>query len=267
MRCSKSRSRPTRRRCGDQSVRPDRVGRAVGPVPKAIDGVRVIAIDVPGFGAPTMPRRRRCGRRDAAHARLEAEARPVARPRAVADLPTVTLIGDLFSRPIRWGWRAARAMVGGRAAGAVAGVARSVWRIGLRGRGGGATVLHRIDPRMVSAGRPVVGSGPVRVEGTAAWLDAGGQGRGVSARCGESRALPAIRAAMDAAPIDARITVSGYESSELLVARLLIEAGARCPMWARPARRRNGASPIASGWKQKARTSSTEPRWSRMWQR
>ena len=36
----------------------------------------------------------------------------------------------------------------------------------------------------------------------------------------------ASAAALAAAPIDARITVSGYEGSELLVARLLVEAGA-----------------------------------------
>jgi chlorophyllide a reductase subunit Y len=34
---------------------------------------------------------------------------------------------------------------------------------------------------------------------------------------------------MDASPTTARITVSGYEGSELLVARLLIEAGAEVP--------------------------------------
>ena len=34
---------------------------------------------------------------------------------------------------------------------------------------------------------------------------------------------------MDANPINARVTVSGYEGSELLVARLLIEAGATVP--------------------------------------
>jgi chlorophyllide a reductase subunit Y len=41
--------------------------------------------------------------------------------------------------------------------------------------------------------------------------------------------LPAIRAALQANPIAARITISGYEGSELLVARLLIEAGAEVP--------------------------------------
>ena len=38
--------------------------------------------------------------------------------------------------------------------------------------------------------------------------------------------MPAIKGALKGSPIDARITLSGYEGSELLVARLLIESGA-----------------------------------------
>ena len=38
--------------------------------------------------------------------------------------------------------------------------------------------------------------------------------------------MPAIAAAIAASPIDGRITLSGYEGSELLVARMLIECGA-----------------------------------------
>jgi chlorophyllide a reductase subunit Y len=45
----------------------------------------------------------------------------------------------------------------------------------------------------------------------------------------KARALPAIRAALAANPIKARVTLSGYEGSELLVARLLVEAGAEVP--------------------------------------
>ena len=41
--------------------------------------------------------------------------------------------------------------------------------------------------------------------------------------------LPAISAALAASPIKGRITLSGYEGSELLVARLLIESGADVP--------------------------------------
>jgi chlorophyllide a reductase subunit Y len=41
--------------------------------------------------------------------------------------------------------------------------------------------------------------------------------------------LPAIKGALARTPIKGRITVSGYEGSELLVARLLIESGADVP--------------------------------------
>jgi chlorophyllide a reductase subunit Y len=83
-----------------------------------------------------------------------------------------------------------------------------------------------------AAGRPVVGSGPVGVDGTAAWLDAIGAAAGVPAArvdTAKQRFLPAIAGALAANPVKARVTVSGYEGSELLVARLLVEAGAEVP--------------------------------------
>ncbi len=75
----------------------------------------------------------------------------------------------------------------------------------------------------------MVGSGPVGREGTAAWLEAIGAACGVSrdkVDAAQNRFLPAISSALAATPIKGRITVSGYEGSELLVARLLIESGA-----------------------------------------
>ena len=42
----------------------------------------------------------------------------------------------------------------------------------------------------------------------------------------KNRLLPMIQGALAAAPIKGRITLSGYEGSELLVARLLVESGA-----------------------------------------
>jgi 3,8-divinyl chlorophyllide a/chlorophyllide a reductase subunit Y len=83
-----------------------------------------------------------------------------------------------------------------------------------------------------AAGRPVVASAPVGREGTEAWLQAVGN----AANIGQTRIdaaknaiLPAIRAALAAKPVKGRITLSGYEGSELLVARLLIESGAELP--------------------------------------
>jgi chlorophyllide a reductase subunit Y len=82
-----------------------------------------------------------------------------------------------------------------------------------------------------AAGRPVIGSGPVGVEGTDAWLDAVARVSGATEeqRLAARRVLDPIRAQLSANPVRARITVSGYEGSELLVARLLIEAGAEVP--------------------------------------
>ena len=80
-----------------------------------------------------------------------------------------------------------------------------------------------------AAGRPVVGSAPVGYDGTAAWLDAIAAACGVSAAnldAAKNRWLPATKEALKGSPIRGRITLSGYEGSELLVGRLLVESGA-----------------------------------------
>jgi chlorophyllide a reductase subunit Y len=83
-----------------------------------------------------------------------------------------------------------------------------------------------------AAGRPVVGSAPVGLDGTAAWLDAIGKAADISSSlidAAKAKALPAIKAVLAAGQVKARMVVSGYEGSELLVARLLMEAGAEIP--------------------------------------
>jgi chlorophyllide a reductase subunit Y len=80
-----------------------------------------------------------------------------------------------------------------------------------------------------AAGRPIVGSAPVGHDGTEAWLEAIGQATNVSREkidAAKNRILPAIRGALAKMPIKGRITMSGYEGSELLVGRLLVESGA-----------------------------------------
>jgi len=80
-----------------------------------------------------------------------------------------------------------------------------------------------------AAGRAIVGSAPVGYEGTAAWLAAIGAACNVGAEriaAAQNRILPVIQAAIGRAPIHGRITLSGYEGSELLVGRLLVESGA-----------------------------------------
>jgi chlorophyllide a reductase subunit Y len=74
-----------------------------------------------------------------------------------------------------------------------------------------------------------VGSAPVGYDGTEAWLEAIGQMANVSRDKidgAKNKFLPAIKGALSAKPINGRITMSGYEGSELLVARLLVESGA-----------------------------------------
>ena len=203
-------------------------------LPKVIDGVRVIGIDVPGFGVPTHAEAKdvMAGAMLRA-ARLEAEAGPVARPRQLSDLPTVTLLGELFpADPMGIG-----AMLAPMEMAVAPQVPAREWR----------DLYAALDSEVVAAthpfytasirefataGRPIVGSGPVGEEGTSAWLDAIGKAANISQAkidAAKNRALAPIRAALAANSLDATVTVSGYEGSELLVARLLIEAGARVP--------------------------------------
>jgi chlorophyllide a reductase subunit Y len=80
-----------------------------------------------------------------------------------------------------------------------------------------------------AAGRKIVGSAPVGHDGTMAWLAAIGDAYGVKpdlVAAAQNAFGGAIKGALAANPIKGRITLSGYEGSELLVARLLIESGA-----------------------------------------
>jgi chlorophyllide a reductase subunit Y len=204
-------------------------------LPKEIDGVRIIGIDVPGFGVPTHAEAKDVlAGAMLRYARAEAELGPVARPRAAqSELPTVSLIGELFPvDPIGVGALLAPM---GLAVGPQ--IPAREWR-DLYGALN-CVVAAATHPFYVAsirefraAGRPVVGSGPVGLDGTADWLNAIGAAAGVAAAkidAAKAAALPAIRAVMAANPISARITISGYEGSELLVARLLVEAGAEVP--------------------------------------
>jgi chlorophyllide a reductase subunit Y len=80
-----------------------------------------------------------------------------------------------------------------------------------------------------AAGRPVVGSAPVGLEGTQDWLQNIGQAAGIAQAqidVARNQALTQMRGLLMQKPISGRITLSGYEGSELLVGRLLIECGA-----------------------------------------
>jgi chlorophyllide a reductase subunit Y len=204
-------------------------------LPKQINGVRIVGIDVPGFGVPTHAEAKDVlSGAVLRRARLEAEEGPVARPRElIEDRPTVTLLGELFpADPMGVG---ALLEPMGLAVGAT--VPSREWRelyAALDCSVVGA--LHPFYTRAVrefeAAGRPVVGSGPVGVEGTVAWLEAVGRAAGVSSETtgvAVDRARAMVSKALERAPIQGRIQISGYEGSELLVARVLVEAGAEVP--------------------------------------
>jgi chlorophyllide a reductase subunit Y len=201
-------------------------------LPKVIDGVRIIGIDVPGFGVPTHAEAKDVlAGAMLAFARAEAEQGPVAAPRGgPSEKPTVTPVGEMFpADPVALG-----AMLEplGLAVGPT--VPTREWRELYAALD--CVAVAAIHPfytaalrELEAAGRPIVGSAPVGYDGTAAWLE------GIAEACGiarervdlaKNRVLPAIRGALSQAPVKGRVTLSGYEGSELLVARLLVESGA-----------------------------------------
>ena len=201
-------------------------------LPKEINGVRIIGIDVPGFGVPTHAEAKDVLAGAMLHyARTEAERGPVQAPRGGrSGRPTVTLLGEMFpADPMGIG-----AMLEPMGLGAGPVVPTREWRELYSALDCAAVAaIHPFYKASIrefeAAGRNVVGSGPVGRDGTAAWLEAIGAACGVArdkVDAAQNRFLPAISSALAATPIKGRITVSGYEGSELLVARLLIESGA-----------------------------------------
>ena len=201
-------------------------------LPKEINGVRVIGIDVPGFGVPTHAEAKDVlAAAMLRYARSEIMSGPVPAPRAgVSDLPSIALLGEMFpADPM--------------------GIAQLIQPMGLTV---GTTVPTRewrelyaaldcvsvaaIHPfytasirEFQAAGRPVVGSAPVGLEGTQDWLQNIGQASGIAQEridLARNQALTMMRDLFAKQNIDGRITLSGYEGSELMVARLLVECGA-----------------------------------------
>ncbi|MCA3461575.1 MAG: chlorophyllide a reductase subunit Y [Rhodobacter sp.] len=204
-------------------------------LPAEINGVRVVGIDVPGFGIPTHAEAKDVlAGAMLKYARAEIEAGPVQAPlQGRSDRPTVALLGEMFpADPMMIG-----AMLSplGLAAGPV--VPCRDWRELYAALDSGVcAAIHPFYTAAVrefeAAGRPIVGSAPVGHDGTALWLKNIGEVMGIAAEkiaASQNAFLPAIRAALAATPVKGTITLSGYEGSELLVARLLIESGAEVP--------------------------------------
>jgi 3,8-divinyl chlorophyllide a/chlorophyllide a reductase subunit Y len=201
-------------------------------LPKEINGVRIIGIDVPGFGVPTHAEAKDVlAAAMLRYARHEVEQGPVQAPRTGrAELPTVTLIGEMFpADPVGIG-----AMLAPLGLAAGPAVPTREWRELYAALD--CAAVAAIHPfytasfrEFETAGRKIIGSAPVGYEGTAAWLEAVADTCGVGAdvlATAKNRILPDIKGALAKAPVDCRITLSGYEGSELLVARLLVESGA-----------------------------------------
>ncbi len=204
-------------------------------LPDEIDGVRIIGIDVPGFGIPT-----HAEAKDVLagamlnYARKEIEAGPVSMPSTgKSNRPTVALLGEMFpADPVMI---AALLDPMGLAIGPT--VPCREWRELYSALDcTGVAAIHPFYTAAVrefeAAGRPVFGSGPVGVVGTSDWLDSVGENFSIPKKrvsLAKNKFLPAIKGALASAPINGTITLSGYEGSELLVARLLIESGANIP--------------------------------------
>ncbi|MBS0123597.1 chlorophyllide a reductase subunit Y [Thetidibacter halocola] len=220
-------------------------------LPDEIDGVRIVGIDVPGFGVPTHAEAKDIlAGAMLNYARKEVAAGPVQAPDGgKADRPTVTLLGEMFpADPMMIGAMLAPM---GLAAGPV--VPCREWRELYAALD--SDVVAAIHPfytasirEFQAAGRTVIGSAPVGRDGTVDWLRAVGRAYGIpDARisAAENAFAGAIAGALAANPIKGVITLSGYEGSELLVARLLVESGAdvryvgtACPrtIWSEPDR-------------------------------
>ena len=198
---------------------------------KQINGVRIIGIDVPGFGIPTHAEAKDVlAGAMLQYAREEIAAGPVAAPKERSDRPSVALLGEMFpADPVVIGQMLEPL---GLAAGPV--VPTREWRELYAALD--CSVAAAIHPfytasirEFEAAGRPVIGSAPVGADGTAAWLDSLRDAMGLPADTVDgvkNAMIGAVKGALSAAPINGRVTVSGYEGSELLVARLLIESGA-----------------------------------------
>ena len=208
-------------------------------LPKQINGVRIIGIDVPGFGVPTHAEAKDVlAGAMLKYARTEAEAGPVMAPRnwkdgGISRKPTISLLGEMFpADPMIIG-----AMLEPMGLAAGPSVPTREWRELYAALD--CAAVAAIHPfytasvrEFVTAGRPVVASAPVGHDGTEAWLQAIGDSCNIGQAqidAAKNRFLPVIKSVLAKTPIKGRITVSGYEGSELLVARLLIESGADVP--------------------------------------
>ncbi len=201
-------------------------------LPKEINGVRIIGIDVPGFGVPTHAEAKDIlAAAMLKVARSEIEVGPVAAPRVKqSDKPSLTLLGEIFPvDPVSISMMIEKM---GLSVGPV--VPTREWRELYQAFNCFAVAaLHPFYTASVrefeAAGRTIVGSAPVGVDGTNMWLEKIGIASGIKKEkidIAKNSVLPLIKTTLEKNKIKGSVTLSGYEGSELIVARLLIESGA-----------------------------------------
>jgi chlorophyllide a reductase subunit Y len=204
-------------------------------LPQQINGVRIIGIDVPGFGVPTHAEAKDVlAGAMLRYARGEAEAGPVTAPRnGVSEKPTITLLGEMFpADPVGIGMLLEPM---GLAAGPV--VPTREWRELYAALDCAAVAaIHPFYTASVrefeAAGRchrALGPRGPRRHRGLAAGHRQRHQCAAGADRCRQEPVVAGDQGCTCAHADQGRVTVSGYEGSELLVARLLIESGADVP--------------------------------------
>ena len=201
-------------------------------LPAEINGVRIIGIDVPGFGVPTHAEAKDVlSAAMLRYAKKEVMDGPVRAPRGGRQaLPTITLLGEMFpADPVGIAQLIAPMGLG---VGAV--VPTREWRELYAALDGAAVAaIHPFYTASIrefqDIGRPVIGSAPVGIEGVQSWLQALGTQLNIDPQhvdAARNTALHAMRDVLSKQRIQGRITLSGYEGSELIVARLLVECGA-----------------------------------------
>jgi chlorophyllide a reductase subunit Y len=201
-------------------------------LPKEINGVRIIGIDVPGFGVPTHAEAKDVlAAAMLRYAKQEVMNGPVSAPRGGRQaLPSIALLGEMFpADPVGIAQLIAPM---GLSVGAV--VPTREWRELYAALDSVAVAaIHPFYTASVrefaDIGRPIIGSAPVGVEGVQDWLQALGTQLNIDPSkvdAARNTALHAMRGVLSAQRIQGRITLSGYEGSELIVARLLVECGA-----------------------------------------
>jgi chlorophyllide a reductase subunit Y len=200
-------------------------------LPKVINGVRIIGIDVPGFGVPTHAEAKDIlASAMLKFSKTEIASGPVKKSlQQRKGLPLVTLVGEVF--PLDPMSISSMLEPLDLEVGAI--VPTRQWReLYTAFEGSLVAGLHPFYTstfrEFESVGKPILSSAPVGYEGTASWLERLGNSLNLSeAKVGKSKelVLPLIKESLKEQKLNGSITLSGYEGSELLVARLLIESG------------------------------------------